>query len=89
MAELHFTQNLRRHTDCPSVIMPADSVAELFENYFAQHPAIRSFILDDQGEVRKHVKVLIDGHNIEDRKRLSDGLTADSQVHVFQALSGG
>jgi len=69
--------------------MPADSVAELLESYFLQHPAMRSFILDDQGQVRKHVKVLIDGRNIEDRKRLSDGLTADSQVHVFQALSGG
>jgi hypothetical protein len=89
MAELHFTQNLRRHTACPSVQLQAGTVAELFRLYFTAHPGMRNFILDDQGEVRKHVKILVDGRNIEDRTRLGDSLTAASQVHVFQALSGG
>jgi hypothetical protein len=89
MAELHFTQNLRRHTACPSMRLQAATVGDLFEQYFAEHPSMRSFILDDQGHVRKHVKVLVDGRNIEDRTRLSDPLTTDSQIHVFQALSGG
>jgi len=89
MAGLHFTQNLRRHTACPSMQLQAATVGELFEQYFTEHPSMRGFILDDQGHVRRHVKVLIDGRNIEDRLRLSDTLTTDSQVHVFQALSGG
>jgi len=89
MAELHFTQNLRRHTECPSTSMAAGSVAELLRQYFSEYPDVQSYVLDDQGQVRKHVKILVDGRNIVDRKAQSDAVDQDSQVHVFQALSGG
>jgi sulfur-carrier protein len=89
MASLHFTQNLTRHVDCPSAEIEAASVAELLERYFATRPAVRGYVLDDQGEVRKHVKVLVDGRNIRDREKLSDPIKSSSQVYVFQALSGG
>ena len=89
MAQLHFTQNLRRHTPCPSFTADAGTVAALFADYFASYPGVRSYILDDQGHVRHHVKVLVDGINLADRATLGDKLSADSQVHVFQALSGG
>ncbi len=89
MAQLHFTQNLRRHTPCPSYTADAGTVAALLTDYFATYPDIRSYILDDQGHVRHHVKVLVDGINLTDRATLSDTLSSDSQVHVFQALSGG
>jgi hypothetical protein len=46
-------------------------------------------VLDDQGEVRHHVKVLVYGRNIKDRRKLSDRIKSDSEVYVFQALSGG
>ena len=89
MAELHFTQNLRRHTACPDCTLPAATVAELLGRYFADYPAVRGYVLDDQGEIRKHIKVLVDGRNLSDRSRQSDALAPDSQVYVFQALSGG
>ena len=78
MASLYFTPNLA-----------AATVAELFERYFATWPAVRGFVLDDQGEVRHHVKVLVDGRNLRDRRKLTDNIQNDSQVYVFQALSGG
>ncbi len=89
MANLHFTQNLTRHAQCPSAALPAETVAELFDRYFESWPAVRGYVLDDQGEVRHHVKVLVDGRNIQDRRRLTDRLNNDSEVYVFQALSGG
>ena len=89
MASVHFTQNLARHTDCPTAELPASTVAELLERYFERWPAVRGFVLDDQGEVRKHVKVLVDGRNLRDRRGLTDTLDAASEVYVFQALSGG
>ena len=89
MAELHFTQNLRRHTACPSCKIDAATVAELLARYFADYPTVRGYVLDDQGGVRKHIKVLVDGRNLTDRTALSDALDERSQVHVFQALSGG
>jgi sulfur-carrier protein len=89
MATVFFTPNLRRHVDCPTSEFEAGTVAELFDRYFSQWPDVRGFVLDDQGEVRHHVKVMVDGRNIRDRMKLSDRLDPDSQVHVFQALSGG
>jgi hypothetical protein len=89
MAQLHFTQNLVRHTQCPSAELAADTVAELLERYFATWPAVRHYVLNDQGEVRQHVKVLVDGANIKDRRKLTDRINATSEVYVFQALSGG
>ena len=89
MAQIHFTQNLTRHVDCPSQELQAGTVAELLQRYFDERPDVRGFILDDQGQVRKHVKVIVDGRNLRDRSKLSDALNADSEVYVFQALSGG
>lgn len=89
MAHIHFTANLSRHTECPSNELAASTVGELLERYFEQWPLVRSFVLDDQGHVRKHVKVLVDGRNVRDRARLSDPLEPHSQVYIFQALSGG
>jgi hypothetical protein len=89
MAQLHFTQNLTRHTQCPAADLAAATVAELFERYFESWPAVRGYVLDDQGEIRHHVKVLVDGLNIKDRRKLTDHIKPDSEVYVFQALSGG
>lgn len=89
MASIHFTQNLTRHTACPSATIAAATVAELLERYFESWPGVRDYVLDNQGEVRQHVKVLVDGVNIKDRRKLSDNLNKDSEIYVFQALSGG
>ncbi len=89
MAQLFFTPNLTRHVECPTQFLEAATVAELFDKYFAQWPDVRGFVLDDQGQVRHHVKVLVDGRNIRDRVALSDPLGSDAEVYVFQALSGG
>jgi sulfur-carrier protein len=89
MATIDFTPNLRRHVDCPAAEIEAGTLAELLERYFADRPDVRGFVLDDQGAVRKHVKLMIDGRNIRDRTRLSDAIDGSSRIHVFQALSGG
>lgn len=89
MAQLYFTQNLARHTECPSAALAAETVGELLERYFERWPAVRGYVLNDQGEVRQHVKVLVDGRNIKDRRKLTDRLKEDIEVYVFQALSGG
>jgi molybdopterin synthase sulfur carrier subunit len=89
MASIHFTQNLARHTECPSATIAATTVAELFERYFDSWPGVRDYVLDNQGEVRHHVKVLVDGLNVRDRRKLRDRLKQNSEVYVFQALSGG
>lgn len=89
MATIEFTANLTRHVDCPKESIAADSLSELLNRYFECWPDVRSYVLDDQGAVRHHVKVLVDGRNIRDRQTQGDLLHPASTVHIFQALSGG
>ena len=46
-------------------------------------------MLDEQGKVRQHMVVFIDGELVRDRDGLSDPVEADSTIDVIQALSGG
>lgn len=89
MPKLAFTPNLRRHLDVPSGEMPGASVGAVLEEAFKLNPRLRSYILDDQGAVRRHVQIYVNDGVLQDRAKLSDPLAAKDEVFVFQALSGG
>jgi len=89
MARVHFTTNLRRHVDCPSVDADGSTLREVLARVFENQQRLGFYVLDEQGGLRKHMMVLIDGQRIKDRDRLSDPVGPDSEVYVMQALSGG
>ena len=89
MPRVLFTQNLRQHLDTPECEVDGTTVIAALQQVFAKHPRLKSYVLDDQGEVRRHMVILVDGIPIRDRAHLSDALARDSEVFVFQALSGG
>jgi molybdopterin converting factor small subunit len=89
MARIVFTANVQRHVACPEAEAAGTTVREVLENTFAGNPQARSYVLDDQSALRKHMTVFVDGKVIRDRVKLSDPVTATSTIHVFQALSGG
>ncbi|MFD2270143.1 MoaD/ThiS family protein [Undibacterium arcticum] len=84
-----FTQQLRRFTDTPQVDTPAATLRPALEAAFAVNPRLRGYVLDEQGHLRPHVAIFIDGLRVRDRVTLDDALRPDSSVHVLQALSGG
>jgi hypothetical protein len=89
LAHLYFTPNLARQVECPAGELDAATVRELFDAYFSQWPAVRGYVLDDQGAVRKHVKVIVDDAYLKDRRAQTDSVRPDSKIFVFQLLSGG
>ena len=89
MPRVVFTSHLRRHVAVPELEVAGDTVAQALEAVFDRSPGIRGYVLDDQGEVRKHVAVYVDGRQISDRRRLSDPVGDTSEIWVLQALSGG
>jgi sulfur-carrier protein len=89
VARVAFTANLERHLSCPVQSVPGDTVRTVLDGVFAAQPRLRSYVLDDQDRVRKHVAIYINGERIADRDRLSDAVTDSDEVFVFQALSGG
>ena len=89
MTQVSFTENLRRHVECPPVAVAGSTVREVLDAVFADNPMLRSYILDDQGRVRRHVNVFINNEVVSDRLKLSDPVGPSDEVFVFQALSGG
>ena len=65
------------------------TVAEVLHSGFDGDDLLRSYVLDEQGRLRKHVNIYLDGTLIRDRLRLSDAVADGSEIYVLQALSGG
>ena len=89
MAEVVFTPNLRRHVECPTTAAAGATVAEVLAAIFGDNPRLRTYVLDDQGALRKHMMIFVDGHQLVDRERLSDPVGPSAEIYVMQALSGG
>ncbi len=89
MPTIEFAPALQRHAASPPVSAAAASLQSLLETAFAQQPALQSYVLDEQGCVRKHVAVFLNGRLLHDRQRLDVLLAADDRIYIAQALSGG
>jgi hypothetical protein len=62
---------------------------DVLNEYFRENERARGYVLDEQGKVRQHMIVFIDGEMAQDRDRLSDPVKENSLIDVIQALSGG
>lgn len=89
MARVVFTPNIQRHVACPEAEASGTTVREVLDAVFAANPQARSYVLDDQAALRRHMTIFVDGIMIRDRTSLADAVGANSTIYVFQALSGG
>lgn len=89
MPRIAFTAHLRsvgpeRPAECGGACL-----AEMLDALSGDYPRLKDYLLDDQGRLRKHVAVFVDGVMVPREGALSRALEPSSQVYVFQALSGG
>lgn len=89
MAKVEFTPSLRRHLGVSAIEVPGATVRSVLDALFETDARLRGYILDDQGALRKHVAVFVDGRRVANRTDLSDPVGDSSEVYVLQALSGG
>lgn len=89
MARITFTKNLERHVACPSEDVSGATLRGVLDAYFQRHPKVRSYVLDEQNELRRHIVLFVDGWQVAERRGFTQALRDDSEVYVMQALSGG
>ena len=89
MPTVSFTSALQRFLDAPSLQVDGATVRAALDAVFAQRAALRGYVLDDQGAVRRHVAIYINGDALKDREAQSDAVGPNDEIYVFQALSGG
>ena len=71
------------------IMVPAGSAAEVLNEVNKIAPGFSDYVLDERGELRRHVNISINDSMLIDKKTLSDYVPDDGTVYIFQALSGG
>jgi hypothetical protein len=89
MPRVVFTTALAKHIDCPDEAVDGPTVREALDAYFARHDGARPYVLDEQGALRQHVVVFVDGAQVRDRSALAEAVAPAGEIYVMQALSGG
>jgi molybdopterin converting factor small subunit len=92
---VHIPSALRRWTggrDLIELQLPPDkatTAADVIEALARDCPGIRDRVLDEQGELRRHVNLFVDGENARFLGGLAAPVNADSELWIHPALSGG
>lgn len=60
-------------------------VGEVLQRLFDKEPGVRNHLIDEDGRIRTHVLVFVDG----ERAELSTPVSEEAEVQVLQAVSGG
>ena len=84
-----FTPNLRRHVAVDRVEVDGTTLRQALDAAFARYPQARSYIVDDQGRIRRHVMIFVDGEQVRDGDGQSDSIGPASKIFVMQSLTGG
>jgi len=90
MATVKFTYALEKFfPGIKEIPAKGNTLREILDEVESRYPRIQNYLLDDQGKLRNHVNIFIDGSLITDRTALSDAFLPDSEIYIIQALSGG
>ena len=89
MPFVEFAPALTRHVPCSPQEVEAGTLRGALEAAFLAAPALRNYVLDEQGSVRKHVAVFVNARMIASRAELDTAVCAQDSIMVIQALTGG
>ncbi len=77
---------LRSYTQSGRAQARGATLAELLADLDRQYQGIRFRIIDEQDRVRRHIRIFINGEQVD---ALSHALRETDDVVIVQALSGG
>ncbi len=78
---------LRSYTNQEKIVeAEGDTVGAVLADLDRQYPGIRFRMVDEQRQVRKHMKVFVNDESVRD---LGTPVSPGDEVTIMQALSGG
>ena len=77
---------LRSYTEKSHAEATGATLADVLHDLDRQYPGIRFRMIDEQENVRRHIRIFINGEQVN---VLSHALSATDDVVIVQALSGG
>lgn len=90
MPTIKFTANLKRfYPELSDIELESLDLNEILNELEIRFKGIKDYVVDEQGQLRKHVNIFIGDELIHDRVSLSDAVRPDDEIYIMQALSGG
>jgi sulfur-carrier protein len=77
---------LRSYTESSHAVAGGATLADVLHDLDRQYPGIRFRMIDEQENVRRHIRIFVNGEQVN---ALSRPLCATDDVVIVQALSGG
>jgi molybdopterin synthase sulfur carrier subunit len=88
-----FYATLRQIVGTKTVDFPlpdGSTVGHLLEEVFIRYPAMRSELLDDEGQLHGHVHVLVNGRSVPYLENIMNTVIhIDDTISIFPAVGGG
>jgi sulfur carrier protein ThiS len=69
--------------------VPGTTVREVLDLLDQRYPGLAAYIVDETGQLRRHVNIFVGDEPICDRETLADKVGPGDRVFIVQALSGG
>lgn len=64
------------------------TLGDALDELWARHPALRDRVMNEQGEIRTHVNIFVNGDSVKRHEGLGTRID-DKEIHIFNAVSGG
>ncbi len=84
MTRVIIPSHLRSYTKSSEVTVEGKTLDDVIDALEARFPGLRVRIVDEQGRIRPHIKLFVNGEQVH---RLD--ASAEGDVHILAALSGG
>jgi molybdopterin converting factor small subunit len=65
------------------------TVGEALEELWKLHLGLRDRVLNEQGELRRHVNIFLDNENIRRQEMLATPIASSSEITILPSVSGG
>jgi molybdopterin synthase sulfur carrier subunit len=86
MPKVILTGSVQQHAGGLGVVeVGGDTVGALIRALEASYPALRGWIVDERGALRRHVKLFLGGVAVS----LDAPVGAKDELHIVAAISGG
>ncbi len=89
MAVIKLFGNLRRIAGARELDVAAETVRELMDTICAGQPELCKALLDERGQLKQYVRVMVNGHDVELARGLDTPIQVDDQVAIFPPIAGG
>jgi molybdopterin synthase sulfur carrier subunit len=89
MAHIKLFGNLQRRAGTTAVTASGDSIADILQTLFVSYPDLETAVLDDNQQPKPHVRIMVNGHDIELGDGLETAVNEQDTIAIFPPIAGG